>query len=81
MVSNVSTNSLQELQADVLRNNQLLVQLQQFINSLDQTLFELHNIITTGFNQGSQLDTDSTDIANPIQDFSVTGASGILPSD
>ena len=78
LVSNITADSLQELQADVLCNNQSLTQQQHSINSftqatcgMDQTLFGLHNIVASGFNQDLQLDTYSTGTINSVhQDFS-----------
>ena len=57
----IKVGNLQDLQADVLSNNQLLTQQQEFINSLtqtsrgmDQTLFGLHNIIVNNISSVHQ---------------------------
>ena len=69
LASNVSTESSQGLQADVLRTHQLIEQQKQFISSLDKTLYNLSNVVVTGFDLGSQSDTDSTSSLNSIKEF------------
>ena len=57
---NISTDGLQGLQAVMLCTIQMLEQQQKSINSLEQTIFDLHNMVVTGFDQCLQSDTNFT---------------------
>ena len=70
LVSGVSTEGLQRLQADVLRTHQFIEQQQQSISSLNNNMFNLSNVVVSGLDLGSNLDTDSTGSLNLIKEFS-----------
>ena len=73
LATNVSTDSLQGIQADVLCTNQLLLQQQQLISSLNTNMYSLSNVVVTGFDLGNDSDTASTgtgtDSLNSIREF------------
>ena len=66
LASNVSTEGLQ---VDVLRTHQLIEQQQQSISSLNNNMFNLSNVVVSGLDLGSNLDTDSTGSLNLIKEF------------
>ena len=73
LVTNVSTDSIQSIQADVVCANQLLQQQHQSISSLNTNMYNLSNIIVNGFDLGNDSDTASTgtgtDSLNSIREF------------
>ena len=69
LATSVSTEGLQGLQADVLHTHQLIEQQQQSISSLNTNMFNLSNVVVSGLDLGSNLDTDSTGSLNLIKEF------------
>ena len=73
LVTNVSTDSIQVIQADVVCANQLLKQQQQSISSLNTNMYNLRNVVVHGFDLGNDSDTASTgtvtDSLNSIREF------------
>ena len=71
LATTVTTEGLQGLEADILCTNQLIEQQQQSISSLNTNMYNLSNVVVTGFDLGNDSDTASTgtDSLNSIREF------------
>ena len=69
LATSVSTDGLQGLQADVLCTNQLIEQQQKSISSLNTIMFNLSNVVVSGLDMGTDLDTTFNGSLNSIREF------------